>query len=391
MRPPDLRGAIPTLLTVLLVASACREGQPQSSFAPIAAPAFGTDGCNGSNLVFGSVQEVYSDPSVIGPMSQLAGSATDEVLYLTGADGTVRALDFGASATIPVESTVLAAGAVDALLGAVFSAPSPALLSGISVLDPSNLVVVEHTSNTVLIVSLVNPGQVAFYVGFPDETPGFTDSVAGAARFSFPPTVPAQIVASGDGRLFIADPGNHAVREVTLGQSSVVSTLAGVGIPLSLDGPSFQAGFDQPTGLAISCGGELLVTENGPTGEKLRSIAPGPPSFFGPPAGRVTTLAGDGQDQSSDGIGGAASLAGPVAPVMTSGGDIYFVDGDTGILRRQALATGVVDCPLFVDCDAANLASGSFSGPGAYSLALSASGALYVLDGTAGKIYLVTP
>jgi len=375
--------------------SGCRKGTEQSSFVPVPVSAFGTDGCNGANQVFGAIVEVHDDPAVIGAMSRIAAfslaGVISDVVYVTGADGTVRAWDFTVDPMVPVESTVVAVGEVDALLAGTLNMPPAAILSGIAVLDRSNLVVVEHVSNTILIVSLVNPNPVGFYVGFPDVTPGYVDNVAGASRFSFPDAVPVDVVTSADDRLFIADAGNHAVREATLGQLTRVATVGGSGVPGFGDGSLTSSVFDTPTGLTVSCNGEIVVAESGPLGNHLRSIALGPVSFFGGRSGMVRTLAGDGTDASTDGVGVTASLAQPVSPVSTADGEIYWVDSSTGILRRYAIDTDVVDCPLFADCDAANLAGGSFSGAGSYSLAITMSGNLYVLDGAAGKLYLVTP
>ncbi len=383
----------PLLLTLVLAPlAACREGTQQSTgFVPIATSALATSGCNGADQVFGAVSEVFSDPAVIGPTSELAASGLADLVYLTGADGTVRELDFSADPLTPVASTVLATGAVDALLAGTLSSPPPAILSGIAVLDPTNLLVAEHVSNTVLIVSLVNPDPVAFWIGFPSETPSYVDNVAGAARFSFPAGTPVQLAATGDGRLFVADAGNHAVREAVLGQLITVGTAAGSGVPGSQDGSLFATGFDTPTGLAIGCDGRLLVTERGPGGNRLRLLQLGQEQFFGGREGSSDTLAGDGSDATVGGVGAAAALGAPVAPVSSADGEVYWIDASTGVLRRLDRDTGLVDCPLFSDCATAVGAGGSFSGAGHYSLVVTPSGNLYVLDGSAGKLFLVTP
>ena len=363
-----------------------------ASTIPIATSTFGNDGCNGANQVFTAALEVVDDPAVIGPLSRLAASSSGDVLYVTGADGTVRAWDFSLDPTMPTETTVVPVGEIDTLLASVLASAPTAVLSGVAVLDPTNLVLVEHASNTILIASLVNPSpSVGFYIGFPDENSSFVDSIGGASRFNFPSATPVDIVTTGDGRLFVADAGNHAVREAELGSNIFVRTVGGLGLPSSADGPLGSTGFDTPTGLSIACDGSLLITESGPAGNRLRSLSLGGFGLFGSREGGSATLAGDGTPATAEGVAELASLAQPVSPVSTASGEVYFVDAATGILRRFDLTTGTVDCPLFADCAAAVLAGGSFSGAGNYALAITSSDNLYVLDGTAGKLFLITP
>ncbi len=380
-------------LLACAAALACREGSQTdvSGFIPIAPAAGGAHGCNGPNQVFAAPVTVYSDPS-LGPMSQIAAAQGSEILFFTGADDSIRALDFSLGAP-PVETVLVTGGvggAIEQLLQGVGIA-APAEISGIAVIDAANLIVVEHASNTILLASRINPDSVSFLVGFPNTVPGFADGFGSQVRFSFPPGIPTQIVPTGDGRIFVADAGNHAIREVTIGALSAVVTVAGTGSAFHADGNPATAGFDTPVGLSVSCGGELLVTEIGASalgGHRLRSLSLGAPSFFGAVQGTVVTFAGDGTEASVQGIGTAASLAAPRGPVSTSDGEIYWIDSSTGILRRHALATGLSDCPLFPDCASA---SASFApGPG-LSLAVADSGAIYALDGNAGILVRIVP
>ena len=104
------------------------------------------------------------------------------------------------------------------------------------------------------------------------------------------------------------------------------------------------------------------------------------------------TLAGDGTAATAEGVGGAAMVDAPLSPVTTTEGDIYWVDGGTSVLRRMDLVTGTVDCPNpdFTGCADAVANTGGFSGAGHYATVISASGYVYVLDGTAGTVSLVS-
>jgi hypothetical protein len=249
-------------------------------------------------------------------------------------------------------------------------------------------VVVEHTSNTLFLVSLDSPG-LSILVGFPSQVPSLVDGVDDMVRFSFPPNVPLQVCPTGDGRIFVADAGNHVIRQLTVGARVEAITLAGTGVPSHSNGVLPGIGLDTPVGVAVGCGGDLLVTEVGPLGNRLRSIQLGTRSFFGGIQGLSMTVAGDGMPLTVQGVGEAASAAGPVSPVVTGAGEIYWVDSLTGILRRYDLVTGLVDCPFFADCAVASGMGGSFSGASNYSAVVTPSGVLYVLDGLQGAIFAV--
>jgi hypothetical protein len=376
-RPPALASAALALL------GGCRQGEEQTaaSFLPIQPALAGNQGCNGPAAALAAPVPVLSDPS-LGPASQIVAAAGGETLYFTGADASIRRVDFPAG----VPSVLVASGTIDGLLAQVGIA-TPAVISGIAIVDLANLVVVEQTSNTLLLASRLVPDTVTFLAGLPSETPGFADGVGAQIRFSF--SHPTQVITSGSGLLYVADPGNHGVRIITAGGIPICETAAGSGAPFFGEGDLVSAtGFDTPTGLSVSCGGELLVSELGAAGRgghRLRSLAIGSRAFFGGFNGLSTTLAGNGTPSSVAGQGALASLAGPVAPVSSDDGFIYWVDSATGILRRYDLATGLADCPFSAGC-----ASPDFTGRSGFSLAITDSGALYVLDGEAATLYRVT-
>ena len=262
----------------------------------------------------------------------------------------------------------------------------PASLSGLTLVDPQNLLVIEETSNSVLLVGLTAPVSVTSFAGMPDTTGGFADFPPGLIRFDF--TGPTQIVASPTGEVYVADPGNHAIRQLLVGTLVQASTVAGSGSPFFLDGALTSTGFDTPTGLAVTCGGELVVTELGVSasgGHRVRSLGIGDLTFLGTFSGTSATLAGDGMAATSDGLVEAASTAAPMAPVTTESA-LFWIDSATGILRRHDFTSGLNDCPLFLDCAAAVTAGGTFTPGGVFSLAVGSSGTLYVLDGAAGTI-----
>jgi hypothetical protein len=377
--------ALARLFLLLLVTgfASCREGDTVVLFIPISQAPFGNSGCDGPNQTFAAKVVLVTD-AAIGPMSQLAAAKTTNTLYLTGAGATVWELDLDAA--MPALAPVIGAGVLDAELAGQGIA-TPAELSGLAVATTTSLVAVEHTSNTIIQVDLSPPASVNLGVGMLNETPGFVNGRIDVARFSFPSGRPLQLVPSGEGSLWVADAGNHVIRRVVLDPNfvfnSTVVTPAGTGVAGHMDGSLQNVSFDTPVGISIACSGELLVSTVGTDGNRVLSLALGEGSFGGGQQGTATTLAGDGMDATLQGTGELASLGQPVNPVASTGGEVYWVDSSTGILRRLTLATGLVDCPLNPGC---NTNGTDFSGPGNYAVAVGMNGKLYVLDGVAGTI-----
>lgn len=381
-------------LAFALLAAACRDasGGTNSNVA-IAPNTAGINGCSGADQVFTSGQlpvPVALATLVIGVESQLAAAGAGELLYATGVNATVVAIDFAGGPA--VETELVGAGTVATLLASAGVAGAP-VLSGIAVFDADTLIVAELTSNTLLTVDRTNPDTVGFFAGEPNNVPGFADGLAtgtaGRARFNF--SEPAQLCPTGDTppRVFVADPGNHALRVV---DGNSVRTIAGRGAALFVDGSLSAGYFDTPTGVVATCDGRLLVSERGANGfgNRLRVLAIGASSPFGGFFGSVTTFAGDGTNATTAGPSTTgAQLARPVAPFVSATGEVYWIDQDTGVLRRR-LADGTCDCPLHVDCADA-VTTPDFTPFHAFSLAQTAGGKLYVLDATTGSLVRVTP
>jgi hypothetical protein len=383
----------------------CRDAKSTGSVVLTVVPStVGANGCSGPDQVFTAPQvptAVTLATLVLGPSSQCTATASGEMLYATGDQGQIVALDV--STPVPTEIELVPAGAgpgsVGELLLAAGIATAPSL-AGIAVLDVDHLVVVERTSNTLLSVLRAPPFTVDFYAGAPNETPGFADGLAVGnaflARFSFGPG--CQVCPTGDvpAKVFVADSGNNAIRLVQTDTSGLreVVTVAGNGLPYFQDGDLRSAGFDTPTGLSAACNGVLVVTERGEFGfgERVRELQIGQVFPLGGYLGTASTIAGDGVDATTGGVGGVndtAQVSGPVSPLVTSQGEIYWIDSGSGVLRRMQI-DATVDCPLDVDCTAA-AASTLFPAGHELSLTQTAGGVLFVLDATAPALWRVTP
>ncbi len=391
-------GSLRIVFALLLVAStACRNGETSSSSGVAILPSpLSASGCTGPDQTFTPPQtptEVALATLSIGPTSQVCAAGDAELLFATGDLATVVAIDV--SGANPVETQLVGAGTIANLLSS-FGIGAPPELYGICVLDLNSLLVVEHTSNTILLVDRHSADTVSLFAGDPNRTPGFADGPAttatqncpfGSSRFAFiAPTALCPTGSTGSD-VYVADIGNHALRLISGG---CVFTIAGTGAPFAQDGSIQIAGFDSPDGLSTTCSGSLLIAESGAAGvggHRLRQLALGKPTFFGL-TGTVSTKAGNGTDATLQGDGQAAELGAPMSPLATKGDDVYWIDSSTGILRRMRGLHDTVDCPLWPDCASA---LADFTPGGVLSLTQTPNGVLFVLDATAQKLFRVTP
>jgi sugar lactone lactonase YvrE len=86
---------------------------------------------------------------------------------------------------------------------------------------------------------------------------GFADAANVTARF----TSPAGLSVGVGGVVYVADKGNNRIRRIS--PSGVVTTVAGTGTPVVLDGFGDAAGFFSPISLAATASGGLIVGESG--------------------------------------------------------------------------------------------------------------------------------
>ncbi|MEM7308608.1 MAG: hypothetical protein AAF682_18135 [Planctomycetota bacterium] len=382
------RAASLVLLTAAL--AGCREGVDPTSGPILPISTIGADGCNGPDQAFAGALPiapvaVWSSPAV-APTSRMTAAQGMEELYLTGADGVVLKLDFSAGDP-PVETEVLPAGFITSNVLALAGITDDAVISGIALTNADFLVVMEHTGN-VVVSARRNPPTLATAYGTPNADGGFVNGQLFSALFRF--DEPADLCSTGDGRIFIPDSGNNVIREIEATSEGIfVSTVAGTGEADSVDGDPTETAFDTPAGLKLDCADQLIITERGNFGggNRIRAVLFEDTSFSFFPFSS-STLAGDGEAQTEEGVDEDSSVAWPSGAVTTSKGDVYWVDRLTGVLRRYDFSTGLADCPLDVDCTAA-VGSTVLTPGGDFSLTISDAGDLYVLDTTAQTLYRI--
>jgi len=95
---------------------------------------------------------------------------------------------------------------------------------------------------------------------------GSADGTGSLAAFN----APRGVAPGPDGCLYIADTGNNRIRRMS--HFNEVTTIAGSGIALSVDGEALEASFYYPRGLSVDPEGRIFVAER--TGCKIRVILP---------------------------------------------------------------------------------------------------------------------
>ena len=141
-------------------------------------------------------------------------------------------------------------------------------------LSPDGRIIVADSGNHALR-ALSPAGLVSTIAGSPRQS-GSTDGAGSAALFN----LPAALAQAPDGSLAVADEGNHLLRRITT--LAEVSPLTGaVGVPGLVNGTLAEARFNGPAGLCYGPDGSLYV---GDTQNRLIRLIT--------PAGDVSVLAG---------------------------------------------------------------------------------------------------
>ena len=155
---------------------------------------------------------------------------------------------------------------------------------------------------------------------------GTTNGPVSTARFGFP----VSITVSPDGSvMYVSEYQTHVIRKIQGGQ---VFTIAGsVYMPGSNDGSMFSATFTNPHGLAMASNGDVLIADEGSS--KIRRMTP---------SGMVSTVAGTGLPGNSDGLFGTARFNFPTDITVDAFGNAYVADAGNQTIRKLDPNTGLV-------------------------------------------------
>ena len=134
-------------------------------------------------------------------------------------------------------------------------------------------------------------------------------------------STPLSIAIDPSGNLFLTEQFGYKIRKIT--QAGDVTTIAGSGSAGSADGKGTDASFNFPCGITLDAKGNIYITDS--NNGRIRIITPG---------GWVSTLAGNGNNASVDGIGNFASFSNPLGITTDKNGVMYVLDNTTNEVRK---------------------------------------------------------
>ena len=215
---------------------------------------------------------------------------------------------------------------------------------------------------------------------------GSADGTNGTAHFAYP----CGVAVDSATNLYVADTVNSTIRKVTpVGTNWVVTTLAGLaGCTGTNDGTGSAARFNNPYSLAVDSAGNVYVADTG--NHTIREVSPVGTNWV------VTTLAGlAGNAGTNDGTGNAARFNGPGGVAVNSTGNVYVSDTANHTIRKLTLSgTNWVVATLAGHAGNAGTNNGTGSAARFYfpfGLAVATNGNLYVADSDNNAVRIVTP
>lgn len=245
-------------------------------------------------------------------------------------------------------------------------------------------------------VRLVCAGNKATIAGTSCPGTGIISTVADATDGL---NTPSGVAIDGAGNLYIADTGNHVVREISA-VTGTMTTIAGTGTAgrTGDNGPATSAELGSPFSLALDGQGDLFIADNSES--VIRAVCAAPGTLFGvscAAAGDIVTVAGTGS-AGNVGDGGpaiAAQLDSPYALAIGPRGNLYIADTQNNRVRAVCASSSQkifgTSCTLVgMIFTVVGDGTGAFSGDGGAAskaqvnspsgLALDPAGDLYIAD-----------
>jgi secreted PhoX family phosphatase len=204
------------------------------------------------------------------------------------------------------------------------------LPSGIAVDSSNHLYVADAANFTIREITPSGTNWVVTTIAGAPLIFGFTNGINGEARFNYP----YGIAISSAGKLYVADSGNNAIREITPSAGNwVVTTIAGLSGNAGIaDGPGSVSAFNFPTGIAVDSTGSLYIADQ--SNNSIRQITPSASDWI------VRTLAGQPQHPgSADGAGTNALFKKPWGLSVDAAGALLVADYSNSTIRQGIAAS----------------------------------------------------
>jgi trimeric autotransporter adhesin len=253
-------------------------------------------------------------------------------------------------------------------------------MGGVAVDSAGNLYVADPGNNRIRQVS---HGVITTVAG--DGTRGFGGDNGPALRAQL--NQPIGVAVDSDGNLYVADTGNNRIRKVSNG---VITTVAGDGtVGLGGDnGPATSAQMCSPNEVVVDTADNLYIADGlcqRDTPEHIREVS----------NGMITTVAGD-----ESGFGAIAELDPPVGIAVDSTGDNLYISVEGSSIRKfstEKFGAGPVPFGLITRIAggdtvfADNGPATSTTLDGAFGVAVDSAGNVYVAESGTKRIRLLAP
>ena len=262
--------------------------------------------------------------------------------------------------------------------------------------------------STVYVSGIGTGPQVAFGPGIISTVAG--DGVIGGSLDDGGPAIsaglfnPNGVAVDGSGNLYIADIGEARIRKVNAA-TGIITTLAGNGRSCTVEdaygdcysgdgGPATSAELSDngPSGVAVDGAGNIFIADT--SNQRIRKVSAA--------TGIITTVAGNGYSNPSDGVGGytgdgllatSAELNNPQGVAVDGSGNLYIADTYNGCIRMVSAATGIITTvagkgTVGDSGDGGPATSAELFAPA--SVALDGPGNLYIVDEEANRVRKVS-
>src|SRR4051812_21286927 len=190
-------------------------------------------------------------------------------------------------------------------------------------------------------------------------------------------STPMGLAFDAAGNLYVAETGANAIRKIA--PNGTMTTIAGNGVPefRGDGGPAVSASLNGPEGMAIDAAGNVYIADT--FNHRVRMVAPD---------GSISTIAGNGLPAYSGDNGPAtsASMFLPTDVAVDNGGNVYIADLGNSLIRkvtRGVISTTAGNPGGLPPRDGLSATAVRLSGP--TGIALDASGAIYIAEGSIGS------